>query len=290
MRESARETKEKLIKKFPEIINQFFKKQFLWMLIGLTIVLLIALITSILFTFKDPSKYLPPLIFSTAAFIAMLTYWREHNKTIEENNQSSSELFLKLASDGLTTVYELLKDKNNNNIIWIRAARTLLESQKLSEEIKSEKFLRAYRIHEEKVRNDLYLKLRTDTDNPQPLPPQFFFGTKDWKSGKDLDELAKETSQKFPSYNIDINSVPPEPPLDPISEKSVCAIYDFLEYPDPEDYLKKDLLQKVELWKEGYDHIIGPHSGAARYIYHRKTWHAVNGELFKRKPIEKPSK
>jgi len=259
------------------------------MLIGLTLILLIALITSLAFIFEDTSKYLPPLIFSTAAFIAMLTYWREHNKTIEESQRSKSELFLKLASEGLSTVYELLKDKNNNRIIWIRAARTLLESKSLSEEIKSEEFQRAYRIHEEKVRNNLYLILRTDEDNPQPLPPQFFFGTKDWKSGKNLDELAIETSQKFNSYNIDINSVPPEPPLDPLSEKSVCAIYDFLKYSDPDDYLDKDLLQKVEPWKGGYDHIFGPHSGAARYIYHRKTKYAVGEELHKRKSEDKSS-
>lgn len=278
--------KEILLKETQEKLGHFFEKYFLVLLAVLTIIVFFALTSSIVLVFSVSSgnsfKYLPSIVLSAAALIAILTYWREHKKIDIENKRSISEFFLKRASDGLTAVYDLLKDKNNDRVIWIRAARTLLEAKKLSEEIELEEYLRAYCIHEQQVRNDLYLVLRTydhNLNNYQPLPPQFFFGTPRWEVGESLDDLARETSQKIEAHTASIDKIIPEPPLGPLSEESVCAIYDFLDY--PEDF--KDPLKEVKLWSGSW-HVFGSKVGAARYIHHRQTKYAVGGKLFDRKP------
>mgnify|MGYP006919302147 FL=1 len=196
-RQTVRMKKEHFFKGIPYELNRLFKEYFLIVLVVLTIIVFLALVASIVLVFTDSSKFLPPLVLSAAALIAILAYWREHNKTDLENKRSRSEFFLRRASNGLTAVYDLLKDQNNDRVIWIRAARTLLEARKLSEEIELEEYVRAYRLHEQQVRNDLYLVLRTydhNTNSFQPLPPQFFFGTPRWKVGEALDDLAKESS------------------------------------------------------------------------------------------------
>ena len=284
--QTARMKKEHFFKEFPGELNRLFKKYFLIVLVVLTIIVFFSLVASIVLVFTVSSeeyfKFLPPLVLSAASLIAILAYWREHNKTDLENKRSRSEFFLRRASDGLTAVYDLLKDQNNDRVIWIRAARTLLEARKLSEEIELEEYQRAYHIKEQQVRNDLYLALRvydSKTDSFQPLPPQFFFGGKNWKTDeRSLDELAIEASPPMEAYRASINEVLPEPPLGPLSEESVCAIFDFLEY--PEDL--KDPLKEVKLWSGDW-HVFGTRVGAARYIYHRRTSYVVGGELFDRK-------
>jgi hypothetical protein len=281
-RQTSDVKKMQFIKNLPENVNRFLKEHSIKLLIVLTAIVFFTLVASIwhIITNEDASKFLPPPVLSSAALIAILAYWREHNKADLENKRSKSEFFLTRASDGLTAVYELLKDRNNDRIIWIRAARTLLEAKKLSEEIELEAYQRAYHLYEQQIRNDLYLVLRTYDHNVnsfQPLPPQFFFGTPRWASGESLDELARETSQKFEVHNVSIDKIPLEPPLGPLSEESVCAIFDFLDY--PKDF--KDPLKEVQLWSGDW-HVFGPRVGAARYIHHRQTKYAVGGKLFDR--------
>jgi hypothetical protein len=287
-RQNARMKKEHFLKEFPKKFKQFPEEHFfvvLLVVIVLTIIVFLALLSSMVLFFISSSensyKFLPPLVLSAAALIAILAYWRDHNKTDLENKRSRSELFLRLASDGLTAVFDLLKDKNNDRIIWVRAARTLLEAKKLSKEVELPEYQLAYRIHERQIRNDLYLVLRTYDEKShtfQPLPPQFFFGTPRWEVGESLDDLAKETSQKFEAHTASIDKIIPEPPLGPLSEESVCVIFDFLD--DPEVF--KDPLKEVKLWSGDW-HVFGPSVGARRYIHHRLNKYAVGGKLFDRK-------
>ena len=234
-RQTARMKREHFIEHFSEKLSRFFGKYFLVLLVLLTIIVLLALFVSLVGVFdEDNSNYLSSLVLSSAALIAMLTFWREHNKTALENRRSTSKFFLRRASDGLNALYELLKDQNNDRVIWIHAARTLLESVNLAKEIELEEYRHAYRLHEGQVKYKLYLMLRAydeSTYSFQPLPPQFFFGTPRWKVGEPLDDLAKEHSQKFEVHDITLDKVPIEPPLGPLSEESVWAIFDFLDYP-----------------------------------------------------------
>ena len=105
-----------------------------------------------------------------------------------------------------------------------------------------------------RIRNDLYLALtigwNPHTGNRKPLPAHFFFGLPDWREDAanevSLDEVAKKACSAYgrEAYTVDINKVPPEPQLYPLAEKSVMAIFDYLEY--PEDFV--ETLDDVEDW------------------------------------------
>src|SRR5450759_1440344 len=75
---------------------------------------------------SDGLKYLSSFIVSSAAFVALLTYLREKERIGKELEERRSRFFLEQASAGLEEVYILLKDQNNDRIIWLRAARELL--------------------------------------------------------------------------------------------------------------------------------------------------------------------
>ena len=231
---------------------------------------------------QKPFQQLPALAISTAALIALLAYNRG-------KRQSRSEFFFKQATHGLDEAYDLLRDQNNDRVIWVRAARSLLQAKKLAEEIELEEYQRAYRLYEHRVRNDFYLALTIPGQNPgqrQPLPPHFFFGLLDWKkdseAGITLDDTAIKASNPIEAYRIVIDEVPPDPPHSPLSEASVIAIFDFLEY--PEDY--ESPLDDVETWSKSWSDVHGASSGAARYIAHRQAKLALDGKLHDRPPVD----
>ena len=225
---------------------------------------------------KTPFVNLSAMAISSAALIALFAYSRG-------KKQSRSEFFFEQASQGLDEVYDLLKDQNNDRIIWVRAARSLIQAQNLSKEIALEEYQFAYRLHEHRVRNDLYLALTIvdpETGNRISLPAHFFFGLHDWKEDavakKRLDEVAIKAWRPPEAYRVSIDEVPPDLPLYPLSEKSVIAIFDFLDY--PKDY--KDPLDEVKDWDSNWEKVNGVKSGAARYYAHRRTKYVNgNGEI-----------
>jgi len=204
--------------------------------------------------------------------------------TFRIRNSQNQSPFFRQASQELDQALELLRGRKNDRIIWIRAARSLLQAQKISEKIELEEVQLEYRLYEQRVRNDLYLVLAYDpkTGQREILQPQFFYGGLDWKTGKSLDEVAVETSHRMEAYRVEIDKVPPEPHLNLLAEESVVAIFDFLEY--PKDY--EDLLQNVQVWSTGWDMVFGEKMGAARYIRHRQTKYTVDGKLYDRNPNE----
>lgn len=265
----------------------------------LTFVVVITLIASVLMNFgplfawswapKSPFEHLTVLILCTAALIGILTYMQARDRADSENKRSRSKFFFRQASHGLDEAYALLCDQNNNRVIWVRAARSLLQAKKLAKEIELEEYQRAYRLYENRVRNDLYLALTIPGENPgqrQPLPPHFFFGLPDWKADADaeklLDEVAIKASNRMEAYTVTIDRVPPEPTLYPLAERSVMAIFDFLDY--PEDY--EDPLDEVENWSTNWEMVRGEKSGAARYVSHRQTKYVAGGEIHERTPPE----
>jgi len=228
---------------------------------------------------SDKLKFLSSVVVSIAVFTALLTYLREKAKLQNEIKEKRSKIFLELAKEGLEGAYDMLKDQNNNRTTWLRASRDILHALNLAKEIKTPQYLEAYRLFEEKIRHKLYLALMVldeKTGERQSLPPQFFYGVSDWKEEKSLDEVAKETSPQIKVGSVSIDHNFEESHSTPLSEKSVVAIYDFLEY--PQDY--DDPLKKVKVWDEGWEHSSGVCQGAKRFVSHVTSHHAFNGKLY----------
>jgi hypothetical protein len=222
---------------------------------------------------KYLSSYLSSFVVSTAALIALLTYWREKKRIGRELEERRSRFFFEQASAGLEEVYNLLKDQNNDRIIWLEAARELLHSINLSKQIYATDFKEAYRLAEEKIRHKLYLALSMydeETKERKALPPRFFYGLKDWQVERSLDDAAKLASPKYFAQEVSIDKVLRRPTTLPLAEVSVVAIFDFLEY--PKEY--KDPLKSVTVWEGGWDLEgqvmgLGIDQGARRYVYHK---------------------
>lgn len=230
---------------------------------------------------SDRLKFLPSFVVSIAAFTALLTYQRGKATLQNEKEEKRSKVFLELAREGLEGAYDMLKDQNNSRTTWVRASRDILHALNLAKEIKTSQYLEAYRLFEEKIRHKLYLALTVldeKTGERQSLPPQFFYGAADWKDKKPLDEVAKETSSEIKVGSVSIDHIFEEPHSKPLSENSVVAIFDFLEYPTDYD----DPLKKVKVWDDGWEHSSGAYQGAKRFISHITSHHAFNGKLFPR--------
>ena len=235
---------------------------------------------------SDGLKHLSSFLVSSAALVALLTYWREKKRTGTEFEERRSRFFFEQASTGLEEVYNLLKDQNNDRIIWVRAARELLHSINLSKQISSTEFKEAYYLAEEEIRHKLYLALSIydgETKERNALPPQFFYGLKDWQVERSLDDAAKLASQKVVVQTPSIDKVFRRPTTRPLAEASVVAIYDFLEH--PKEY--KDPLYSVTVWEGGWDFGqdigFGIDQGARRFVYHKLRHSAIDGELYKNK-------
>ena len=233
---------------------------------------------------SDGLKYLSSFVVSSAALVALLTYWREKKRIGRELEDRRSRFFFEQASAGLAEVYNLLKDQNNDRIIWLRAARDLLHSINLSKQISTTEFKEAYRLAEEKIRHKLYLALSIydgETKERKALPPQFFYGLKDWQVERSLDDAAKLASQKIVAQNVTIDKVLHRPTTLPLAEVSVVAIYDFLEY--PKEY--KEPLNSVTVWRDHWDFGqnigLGIDQGARRFVYHKLRHNAIDGKLYK---------
>lgn len=228
-----------------------------------------------------PFQHVPAVVISAGVLLALFTFSREREKLSGERARLYSEQLLKQATTGLDEVLELLRNRNNNRIIWVRAARSLLQARALGAKIEVDELQQAYRLYEHRIRNELYLILTQEdskTGDRLPLPPQFFYGINDWDKFRTLDEIAVEVSSPIEAYLVTIDEIPPEPHLPPLSEKSVVAIFDFLEYPS--EY--EDLLQEVDIWEEDWRDVHGAKAGATRYIAHQAQKYAVDGKLYDR--------
>lgn len=232
----------------------------------------------------DPRRFslLPGIATSSGVLIAVLTFIRERGKAELERERHVSAVLLERASDGFRTVCELLSDQNNDRGVWIRAARTLLQSQRLGRDISSPEYKRAYQLVEERTRNDLYRLLTLPgklSSGRQPLPPQFFYGIADWETCKSLDDAAVKVSQKVVAYQQSIDSVPPQPALAPLDRRSVVALFGFLEFPENYD----DALADVSVWNGNWQSRHGVDQGAQRYVAHTQQKYAIDGKLHDRK-------
>ncbi|WP_321778696.1 hypothetical protein [Sulfurimonas sp.] len=234
----------------------------------------------------DPEKMrtLPAIAISSGVLIASITYISNNKNQLSDRQKESDEINLLIAKDGFDETYTLLKDLNNDRVTWIRAARILYKSLELKKDIKLPQFLKSFEVSEERLRNQLYRLLQTDPENPDQsdkvsLPPQFFYGIDNWRDCKmSLNEAAIDSKSPIIAYSVEIDKVLPEPKAGGLSESSVIAIYDFLEYPD--DY--SDPLSKIKPWPNNYNGIYGIEQGARRYISHKMTYSVIDKKIHSR--------
>jgi len=153
---------------------------------------------------------LPAISISAGVLIAILTFAREHKKNEEERERNSSKVFLERAIVGFDEVVNLLSDKNNNRIIWIHAARTLLQAIELGRQIKNVEYKKAFQLHVEQTRAKLYQVLSFEGLG-KSLPPNFFYGSPYWEENSlkqiTLDDAAIRASDKMTAYTVSIDSM-----------------------------------------------------------------------------------
>jgi len=220
---------------------------------------------------------LPAISISAGVLIAIVTF-------LGDRERNSSKVFLERAIVGFDTVVDLLSDQNNNRITWVHAARTLIQTLDLDDQIKSLEYKRAFKLEAEKTRAKLHQALSW-INLGEALPGQFFYGSPDWaklvKEGITLDDAAIKVSNKIEAIRGSIDSISPLPALLPLSVKSVIAIYDFLKY--PEDY--SDPLDSVKDWDSDW-YTLDFDQGAKSYVAHKKMKYTIDGKLHDRKSQE----
>lgn len=257
----------------------------------LSIVLAISLILSLIsvlgfiqhIPFIDVNNLhlLPGISISCGAIIATLAFFRDRQYQKKLDDRKSDELYLNIARDSFNEVYDLLKDQNNDSLIWIRASRLLLHTLNLKPKIKTNNIIEAFEVAEEKLRTELYRTL-TITDEKhkikQPLPPQFFYGISDWSTEKSLDEAAIKGGSKTVVSSVNIHQNIPESGATQLAAKTIIAIYDFLEF--PHNYT--DPLENIKAWDENWKSSCGVTQGAKRFLAHVNEHYVINGKLHKK--------
>ncbi|MDD5461766.1 MAG: hypothetical protein PHG00_09050 [Methylococcales bacterium] len=255
--------------------------------LAVLLVFVAALFGSYTLIFNHPSNdlnisqrlsLLPAITVSAGVLVAILTFERERKKQELERQRHVSEVFLERVKDGFKTVIDLLSDQNNNRITWVRAARTLLKSLELKEQIEPKEYKVAYELEEERARNELYTILSlVDKESGErvPLPPQFFYGIEDWRTCNSLDDAAIKASSSAVVYSPTIDEVPPQPNLKHLLPKSVIAIFDFVEYPKTYN----DPLKSVGDWDVNWEDSYAIDQGVRRYVAHTKEKIAIGGKL-----------
>lgn len=227
---------------------------------------------------------LSAIAISCGVMIASITYLRDRDSQASERKKQNDEIMLRLAKEGFDETYDLLKDQNNNRVTWVRAARILYDSLGLKDDVQLPQYVKAFNLAEERLRNQLYRVLQTEPQNTEEsdkasLPGQFFYGAENWNDSElTVDAAAINSKSPIKAYSVSIDKVTPEPKSGGLSESSVVAIYDFLQYPG--DYI--DPLDKIKLWEGHFHDGFGIEQGPRRYIYHKKNYIVIDGELIKR--------
>lgn len=252
---------------------------------GLLAILPIALFADIvIWFFQMPTeKVLPALsdLFVTiGVIVAVVVYltnvvWRKNDK-----EEHSSEFHLNRALEGLQIFYDLLKDRNNERVTWIQAARVLLDNNRVSERITTDTHRVIYEQKKDHIRHKLYEVLHPKNPSSgefEPLPPSFFYGGDQWERGVGIDDAARASTELGEARRSERYGLPHTSKLSFLSGKSVVTIYEFLRY--PENY--EDRLDDVRLWDLSpdrcFDHLI---ESPWKYLKHYREHVVASGMCY----------
>ncbi|MEW8686929.1 MAG: hypothetical protein AB2556_14035 [Candidatus Thiodiazotropha sp.] len=227
----------------------------------------------------DKLQILTQLFIGSGVFFAGSAYYNSIKRQRIEDNKHQSKVLLDYASKNFTRVINLLEDKNNDRVTWIRAARILLDTSSLKQKITSPEYIKAYEIEEFVCRGELYKILCIDGENGtyDPLPTSFFFGVKNWKS-MTIEEAAIEASgNDADNFNVSLSTPVPDPKILELEISSIKAIYDFLDY--GKDF--KDPLKKADTkWGNNWHHAFGHVQCAKRYAYFKRNYFVKDNKIF----------
>lgn len=252
-------------------------------LISLTLSFMAVLGWASTFPFVDVNHLtlLPGISIGCGGMIAILAFIRDRHHQSKDRVRKGDEIYLDVARASFDEVIGLLKDKNNDRIVWVRAARLLLHALEFKEKITTPDIIEAFDVSAERLRAELYRTLSIKVEgknNIQPLPPQFFYGIDDWETEKSLDAAAIKGSSEMVCVSVSIDENIPSPSSGGLAAKSVIAIFDFMEF--PKEY--NDPLEKVKNWEDYWADSNGMIQGAKRYVAHTKSNIVIGGKIHKK--------
>jgi hypothetical protein len=224
---------------------------------------------------------LPGISIGCGGMIAILAFFRDRYYQSEDRVRKGDEIYLNIARGSFDEVFSLLKDKNNDRIIWVRAARLLLHSLELKTKITTPDLIEAFDVSAERLRAELYRTLSMKVEgknNIQPLPPQFFYGIDSWETEKSLDAAAIIGGSETVCVSVIIDENIPSPSSGGLAVQSVIAIFDFMEFPEGYD----DPLKRVKNWEDYWADSNGMVQGAKRYVAHTKSNFVIGGKIHKK--------
>lgn len=222
-------------------------------------------------------NHIGPVSITCGVMFAVLAYIRDRYYQDDQNTRQQDETYLSLARESFDEVFILLEDRNNNRETWVRAARLLLHGKMLHQKIVSDEIKEAYLLSEEHLRSKLYRTLNfegNDFAEKQPLPPQFFYGINGWETEQTLENAAIKSCPDVKAQWSSIDKNYDFSGSSELSPASVIAIFDFLKFPENYD----DPLKTVPTWDDRWEDASGIDMGARRYIHHRSTGYALEGE------------
>lgn len=223
----------------------------------------------------SPLDFFAPFAILISAFIASMSVMKsikhsDKQKEIELNS-NRSKFYLENIVEGLEVVYGLLKDKNNNRVIWIEAARTLENSLKLRNKVTEESHIEILEIKLMKYRH-LFYQLFTVGENNEPLPISFFFGINNWQEVTNASEANSLTEHVPVAHLVPEYGTVPRPPLMRLHPWSVMSIFKFMQFPSEyTDPLSTDNFPDIgDLDVEEYFQRMDYAEGAKNYVKYRQ--------------------
>ncbi|QLE45752.1 hypothetical protein FD723_36490 (plasmid) [Nostoc sp. C052] len=183
---------------------------------------------------------------------------------LADKEKQVSKFFLEQSLSGFNHTVELLRDRNNNRLKWISAARILQQSLYLSKKITEEEHKSILQIETDRYRHQLWEILNP---NDKDITAAFFYGASD--ANLDIHEAAKQSSIPVPGEPQSRFSS-----VHNLSEQSLFVIWNFMKF--PENYADP-LSQKFS--KEQTEELRFHHRPLYEYLEHKRTYHFINGKL-----------
>lgn len=210
----------------------------------------------------------PVISITCGGIVAILAFFRDRENQRRDSLRKKDEMYLEISKKSFDEVFNLLKNCNNDRMIWIRASRLLLNTLAFRNKIETPDIIEAFDLATEQLRVELYRVLSMKSGQHkdlQPLPPAFFYGNEDWETEVDINQAAIKSKPKIEGNEVTIDKNVPVRSCKWLQWQSVIAIYDFLEYPSDYD----DPLDRVNKWNTHWCDSRDHSQGARKYIAHR---------------------
>ena len=205
-------------------------------------------------------------------FVGIIAFLWQSRLNIFERGYQKSQFALQSALDAYEQAYNLLKNRNNDRVTWVSAARILEHGNRISKKVSEETHRDILEIQRIRYRHVLGELLGSDD---HPISASFFYGQKDDTS--DLDTAAMESTRRE-----DVPHSPEtgwkKPVMKSIPESALFIIWKFAQY--PENY--EDVVEgrfPEDILNSHPDTFFRP--ALFEYLRHQRKWVSINGKLVK---------